>query len=335
MADKKFPRLIAVALTFALSGCATLWQENPDPHGEHEFRRAMKESELRGMDAATPEGDQTLDFAGLMDRGDRQRDSGSTSDAVWSYLRASQLDPTSAIPVERVGFLHLRDDVSQAEIIFETLIESHPDAPAGHHGMAMVLLSRGDAEGAEESFTRALQLAPDAVHAIAGLGVVYDAQGRHAAAQAQYLAALESAPQDAEVLSNLGLSYMSTEQFDAAEGAFRRAVRLRPSSETFHNNLGLALGRQGRYDDALREFSSGGNEAGAENNLGYVYFLNGRYADAIAHYEQALGLGSAEPLAVVQNLRDAREAQGLESSALDAQAPIFPSYPEDPTELPQ
>jgi Tfp pilus assembly protein PilF len=252
---------------------------------------------------------------------------------VWSYLRASQIEPTNSIPIERVGFLHLREDLFQAEIIFESLMASHPEAPAGHHGMAMVLLSRGETQGAEESFKHALQLAPDAVPAIAGLGVVYDAQGRHAAAQAQYVAALERAPRDAEVLNNLGLSYLSTEQFDEAEGAFRRAVRLRPSSETFHNNLGLALGRQDRYEDALREFSNGGTEAGAENNLGYVYFLNGRYAEAIARYEQALGLGSAEPLAVVQNLRDAREALDLETSALDAQAPVFRPYPEDQTEL--
>lgn len=327
-----FRRYSALLCVIALGGCTGWGQQNPDPHGERGFRQAMEQSRLHGLDAATPEADQTLGFDALIERGDRLRDTGKTSDAVWSYLRASQLDPTSPIPVERAGFLHLRDDLAQAEVIFETLIESHPEGHAGHQGMAMVLLARGEADQAEQSFQRALELLPEDVASIAGLGVTYDSQGRHAAAQAQYLTALERSPQDAEVLNNLGLSYMCTEQYDEAVAVFQRAVRSRGSEETFHNNLGLALGRLDRYDEAWQEFSRAGTEAAAENNLGYVYFLNGRYAEAVARYEHALALGSAEPLAVVQNLRDAREAQALEESALDAQTPVFHPFREGTAE---
>ena len=72
------------------------------------------------------------------------------------------------------------------------------------------------------------------------------------------------------------------------------------------------MGRQTRYEEALKAFRSAGSEHAAENNIAYIYFLNGYLDDAITHYERALQAEGDEELMVLRNLNaalDARDAQ--------------------------
>jgi len=67
------------------------------------------------------------------------------------------------------------------------------------------------------------------------------------------------------------------------------AIELDPSNNgRIYNTLGLALAKAGRYDEALRAFKKGKDEAAAYNNIGYIYLTEGKYAQATEVLEKAI-----------------------------------------------
>ena len=65
-----------------------------------------------------------------------------------------------------------------------------------------------------------------------------------------------------------------------------------PNKARGHLNLGVALGKQGRYEEAIREFQNDPKarpyQAKAHNGLGMIYNDQGRLDDAIKEYQTAL-----------------------------------------------
>src|SRR5690606_7668580 len=73
-----------------------------------------------------------------------------------------------------------------------------------------------------------------------------------------------------------------------AEEVLRAAVAADPRHQRSLNNLGLVLGHQGRFDEALAQFRSGGTEAEAYANLAFVLAYHGRFEEAKRNYSIAL-----------------------------------------------
>jgi tetratricopeptide (TPR) repeat protein len=69
-------------------------------------------------------------------------------------------------------------------------------------------------------------------------------------------------------------------------------VKKSPNKDRPHAGLGSAYTDQGRYQEAIAQFSEAlrinPNYAEAHNNLGFVYTDQGRYQEAIAQFTEAL-----------------------------------------------
>jgi tetratricopeptide (TPR) repeat protein len=67
-----------------------------------------------------------------------------------------------------------------------------------------------------------------------------------------------------------------------------------PQKARGHYNLGLILGKQGRFEEAIREFQItlklNANHAKAHNNLGVIYNYQGRLGNAIKEFQSALAI---------------------------------------------
>ena len=75
---------------------------------------------------------------------------------------------------------------------------------------------------------------------------------------------------------------------------WKDVVSKSPHKARGHLNLGIALGKQGRIEEAMREFETtlklNSNEAKAYNGLGMSYYHQGRLDDAIKEYQAALAI---------------------------------------------
>jgi len=277
---------------------------------EHEQHRIAAEERLKD-DAQAAERErypETLEEK--LKRGDAHLAAGRIGAALWEYASAYQMDPDSAAPRVRLGFVQLRRDPERARPIFESALEREPDHVSAHIGLGLSLLATGDRDAALRHLERAVELGPNSPRARAALGVSLDHVGRRAEALAQLEAARDLQPHDSRILNNLGVAYLRAGYPDRAEPVLRAALREDDRDTALRaNNLGLALAQQGRFADALDAFRRGGDEQAARANLGYAHYVRGEYREAIAEYEQALLVGGGANVQVVRNLAAARNAQ--------------------------
>ena len=168
--------------------------------------------------------------------------------------------------------------------------------PESHYLLACYYQDRGKNREAIEEFKKVLAIDPEHVKAINGLGVSFDLLGENALANEFYKMALAKNGNLDYVKNNLGYSLILQKKVGEAIPALKEAVALNDRESLFHNNLGLAYARSGQFDMALKEFSSGGNEAKAHFNVAEVYFEKDLYREAQSHYAQALKLNPSSTL---------------------------------------
>ena len=140
-------------------------------------------------------------------------------EAMQSYRRAIDLDPTLAIAHYRLGLLeyeNINDYVGAAKN-FRAAITHAPNLSGAHASLANALAQMGSLEEAVDSYRRALALNPN----------------------------------DAISHSNLGLILQDLGLLDEAIEHCRRAVALQPDFPAAHNHLGLALLLKGDFENGL------------------------------------------------------------------------------------
>jgi len=115
-------------------------------------------------------------------------------------------------------------------------------------------LDAGDLPGAEQIFRSIIESEPRAHPAWNALSVVAVRSGFPELALERAKHALELDRRNHVYLNNLGVAYGELGQFTDAEQALRRALKAKPAYAEGHFNLGKVLHKQGRRDEALREY---------------------------------------------------------------------------------
>jgi len=234
-----------------------------------------------------PQSSGQADFDAELARGDAAWRSGRSDDALYAYLRAQQLEPTSDVPWLRVAALH------------ESL--GHPDLALRAWQMAALRnerngltrerlgyawLQQGELGRAEVEFTRTLQLDAKAWRAAMGLGLVAERRLDVATARLRYDQALVLQQQDAELLTSS--ARVALEQGDTARAAneLAAALSLGPRAETWLV-LGDLIARQGDYPGGLEAYLKHLAPHEAYQRLGEQALRLGDYARAVWYFERA------------------------------------------------
>ncbi len=159
--------------------------------------------------------------------------------------------------------------------------------------MGRSMENQNDPDGAIAAYQAALRMDPKRVDAVARLAVLSDRKGDFKASGPLYDRALKVAPDDPELLCDRGYSLYLQGKLKEAEPFLRRSIALKADLLRAHNNLGLVLGRTGRPDEAVAEFSkAGASEADARLNLAFALAIEHRWDLARTQYALAL---AAEP----------------------------------------
>jgi len=136
------------------------------------------------------------------------------------------------------------------------------------------------------------------------LGVTYLEQRNLPMAMRELTRASELDPGNPEIDMMLGLTYLARGDLKKAEEHLRAAIGKKPDYGDAHNNLGTVLAKQGRWDEAAREF-----EAAAEN----VLYATPEWA--------WYNLGEAR-----RTQKDSVRAEGAYRRSLGANARYAPAY---------
>jgi len=94
--------------------------------------------------------------------------------------------------------------------------------------------------------------------------------------------------------NNLGNLFLRNGRMDEAVKQFQKALEIEPRYALAHNNLGAAFYQLGRMDEAVTHYQQAleiePRFAQAHNNLGIVLFEKGQVDEAIAHFQKALAV---------------------------------------------
>ncbi|MDD5063179.1 MAG: tetratricopeptide repeat protein [Phycisphaerae bacterium] len=110
---------------------------------------------------------------------------------------------------------------------------------------------------------------------------------------AEYRKCLQMIPDDTIALNNLGIALGKQGKFEEAIKCFTEALRIKPDAAA-HTNAGHVLALQGNLDEALVHLAEAlrlnPNYAQAHYYLGQVLAQRGKYSEAITHFEDTLRL---------------------------------------------
>jgi Flp pilus assembly protein TadD len=94
--------------------------------------------------------------------------------------------------------------------------------------------------------------------------------------------------------NGLGLHYFKQGRVDEAVRQYAAALQMNPLYDAAHSNLGRALADQRRYDEAVTHFETAlslrPDDVKTRNNLGNVLAQQGRHEEAVREFEEALRL---------------------------------------------
>lgn len=189
------------------------------------------------------------------------RDAGRVDDAVASFRRAIELDPSFA---------------------------------GGHFNLGLALERQGRIEEAVASLQRVVEIDPDFAAAYLNLGRVLSGADRKTEAIEWLRRGIAVAPEYAEQHYNLANTLAALGEIDEAIDEYREAIRLKPDVPEFHNNLGGLLKQRELWDEAGDCFETAVHLApengDARFNLGGIRQSQGRTQESLHELRRAAEL---------------------------------------------
>ena len=228
-----------------------------------------------------------LKLAELMAHGDRAL----IQEAETTLEELRKTTPVTPEMLNALAYTELRlGKTTDAVQTLEDVLVKNPGELTSAVLMAQAKLAKNDSKGAEEVLLKASAASPKAAQPHEILGEFYRDTKRPGDAEIQFQAALSLDPKNVQALYSLAGVQFDAGKVPEAEATFKRLAAL-PDSR-YQHVYGLFLLRQGRHDEAVREFerlaTQDPGDRTARGRLISAYQLVGRTADATAVIEKAL-----------------------------------------------
>jgi tetratricopeptide (TPR) repeat protein len=215
---------------------------------------------------------------------------------------------------------HSAGRLSEAERIYQRILQAIPDQPVAMHLLGVLTHQSGETGEAVKLVTKAIASAPNYAEAHSNLGNMLQDLGRLEEAVASYRKALDIEPNYVGAHSNLGLALRELGQLDDAVAFYRKALGIQPNFAEAHYNLGNALKDQGRLDEAATSYGAAlsikPDYMKAHYGLGRALQKLGKLEEAVDSYRKALAL-DPDYAKAHSNLGAALQNQGKLDEAID------------------
>jgi tetratricopeptide (TPR) repeat protein len=156
--------------------------------------------------------------------------------------------------------LEMQGKWEPAQLEYEGMIKSQPNARGIHFLLGRLLLSRPDAppdatERAKQEFLKELQIDPNNSGAQYILGELARREEKWDEAISRFSQAAKLDPNFAEAYLGWGMSLVTLKKYQEAVSPLRSAERLMPGNPEVHHSLATALQRSGQKEEAEKEFA--------------------------------------------------------------------------------
>ena len=151
--------------------------------------------------------------------------------------------------------LEAQDRDDEAIQAYRAALQAEPDVPGGHYQLGVVLTQTMRLDEAVSEFQKELEVDPYHVLAEIRLGEIYVYRREHEKAIPSVRAALELDSKSALAHGALGRAYLLARRVDEAAEMLERSVKLDPDDKQTRYQLSIAYRRQGRREEADREFA--------------------------------------------------------------------------------
>jgi Tfp pilus assembly protein PilF len=173
--------------------------------------------------------------------------------------------------------LYMKEDYRGAIKEFTRSVGLAPDSEysvdAANY-MAQGYLQLNDPENAIKAYKTGIRLNPYRDDTHTQLGNLLFAEDRFDEAVKEYKEAVRLNP-SASNYYTLGQGFLATDSYDSAATQFNKVLNIAPSDPAGNHGLGLTYSRQGRHEDAIRQFQTAIQKDGkfynAHAEIGYTY----------------------------------------------------------------
>jgi Flp pilus assembly protein TadD len=191
---------------------------------------------------------------------------GKFDDAIASFRRASQLDPSAddaARNLDRAmagkavaqGIpLAQRGRLDEAAACFKQALALIPDHVDAHNNLGYVQLAQNRPRDALVHFRKAVELHGDYLPAIVNVGSALERSGEAEEAVEWFRRAITLASNEAEPYNNLGVALHSLGKLSEATANFDKALQLSPQHPRARLNRAMGLLLRGEFAEGWREF---------------------------------------------------------------------------------
>ena len=236
---------------------------------------------------------QTLTIQQALDLAVQHHNEGRLSQAESIYNKILQNNPDQPIALHLLGVIaHQTGKNDIAVDLITKALAIKPDYANAHSNLGAALKGLEKLDEAIASYRKVLAIKPDYPEAHYNLGVALQDQGKPEEALASYHKALSLKPDYAEAHSNLGIALQDLGKLDEAVASYHKALAIKPDYPEAHYNLGLALKALGHLDEAVASYRKAlaiqPDYAVAHNNLGNALKELGKLEEAVACYRKAL-----------------------------------------------
>ncbi|MFA5160093.1 MAG: tetratricopeptide repeat protein [Candidatus Omnitrophota bacterium] len=198
-----------------------------------------------------------------------------------------------------------RGDRLKARELLNNALEANPNSALIHYLLALSFDERQDFYRVEDYLKEAIDLDPKFYLAHSFLGDVYFGKGDFEAAIEQYQLSLTIRHDNPSILNNMGLAYMNLEKYDAAILQLEKASTLAPVNIGIRHNLAATYRDYGMLDKAVEGFISiiqiEPGYPDVHNDLGDIYKKQGRNQEAFKEYQASIEYGQKR---LSQSFRD-------------------------------
>ena len=189
---------------------------------------------------------------------------------------------------------HTAGRLSQAEKIYQQILQSAPNQPVALHLLGVIAHQVGKNDTAVDLITKALAIKPHLAEAHNNLGIVLQTLEKPQEAIASYQKALNLKPDYADPHYNLGVTLQKLGKLEEAVARFQKALDCQPDLAEAHGNLGLVLRELGKPQEAIascqKALTIKPDYAEAHFNLGIALFELGHINDAMASLQKAAAI---------------------------------------------
>jgi tetratricopeptide (TPR) repeat protein len=221
--------------------------------------------------------------------GDLYRARSDYESAKEQYQVLANLDPYYYLNHYRLGLVYqLLEQFKEAAASYLRAINLKPDDPMSNMSLGTVYLSLDKPKDALPYARKAVQHAPNNAAAWVNLGLVLDANANYAESENAYRKALDLDSSLTLPRLYLGESLLQQKKFGEARATLQELVKVE-DKPLYRKRLGDAYARDGKYEDALREY-----QTALKLDPNYYPALNEMGATYIAQYEKGLTLDDSQ-----------------------------------------